>query len=200
MDMRPKALVILVLVCLPRPLRAEAQGSIAGEIRIKNSKDFADTVVYLLDVKGKWAPRKAVLAQKNKRLVPAVLPILIGSTVDFPNFDPIFHNVYSLSKIKSFDLGLYAQGESRSQSFDAPGVVDVYCSIHSAMRATILVRENPFFAVTDGSGRFKIANVPAGTYEAAVWRGGRVSKSMTVSVKSKAASKIELVLKKEPEE
>ena len=120
------------------------------------------------------APGRAVLDQKNETFVPYVLAITVGSTVDFPNSDRVYHNVFSLSKTRRFDLGRYPRGESRSVRFDQPGVVRVFCEIHSHMSAFILVFAHRFFAVTDAEGRYRIEGVPAGSYTLALWSEGGV--------------------------
>jgi hypothetical protein len=98
-----------------------------------------------------------------------VLAIVAGTTVDFPNNDQTYHNVFSLSKAKSFDLGRYAAGKSKPIRFDRPGIVRVFCDIHSHMSAFILVFAHRYFAVTDDEGRYRLDNVPPGTYTVAVW-------------------------------
>lgn len=110
-----------------------------------------------------------VLNQKGLKFHPQVLPILVGTTVDFPNEDNLFHNVFSYSKPGEFDLGRYPMGDSRSVMFDKTGVVRVYCDIHSDMNATILVLDNPYFTVPDDDGTFTISNVPAGKYTLNLW-------------------------------
>src|SRR5204862_575169 len=102
----------------------------------------------------------AVMDQRNETFVPHLLAITAGTTVDFPNSDRIYHNVFSLSKTKSFDLGRYAAGRSKSIQFDRPGIVRVFCDIHSHMNAFILVFNHRFFTVTDTDGRYRIENVP----------------------------------------
>ena len=120
------------------------------------------------------APRRAQLDQRNESFVPSVLAVTVGSTVDFPNSDRTYHNVFSLSKAKRFDLGRYPRGQMRSVLFDRPGVVRVFCEIHSHMSAWILVFAHPFFAVTDADGRYRIEGVPPGSYTLAVWHEGAV--------------------------
>ena len=120
------------------------------------------------------APRHALLDQRNESFVPYVLAVTVGSTVDFPNSDRTYHNVFSLSKAKRFDLGRYPRGQSRSVRFDQPGVVRVFCEIHSHMSAWILVFAHPFFAVADADGRFRIDGVPPGSYTLAAWSDGSV--------------------------
>ncbi len=124
----------------------------------------------------------AAMDQKNESFVPYVLPIAIGTTVDFPNRDRTFHNVFSLSKPQRFDLGRYAAGRSKAVRFDRPGVVRVFCDIHSHMNAFILVFAHRFFAATDENGAYRIDNVPPGTYNLAVWTDGRVRGVKSVRV------------------
>ena len=114
-------------------------------------------------------PPRATLDQRNETFVPHVLAVTTGTVVDFPNSDRIYHNVFSLSKTARFDLGRYAAGRSKSVRFDRPGIVRVFCDIHSHMNAFILVFSHPFFAVTDEEGRYRIDNVPPGTYNVVAW-------------------------------
>jgi plastocyanin len=125
-----------------------------------------------------------LLDQRDLTFHPQVLPILVGTTVDFPNRDNLFHNVFSYSSPREFDLGRYPTGDSRSVRFDKAGVVRVYCDIHSHMNATILVLENPYFAVPDESGAFVIKNVPSGSYTARLWFGRDLAASQAISVRN----------------
>jgi plastocyanin len=124
--------------------------------------------------------RRAILDQRDESFVPHVLAVTVGTTVDFPNSDRVFHNVFSLSKAKRFDLGRYPRGTSRSVRFDRPGMVRVFCEIHSHMSAFVLVFAHRFFDTTDASGRYRIDGVPPGTYTLAVWHEGEVRSSRTV--------------------
>jgi plastocyanin len=148
--------------------------------------EFRPAVIYL-----DQAPRGAFelpeagrvrMNQEGQAFVPHVLAVTVGTTVDFPNNDVTFHNVFSLSKAKSFDLGRYSRGRSKAVQFDRPGVVQVFCDIHSHMSAYILVFAHRFFAVTDTSGRFAIDGVPPGTYTLAVWHEGEVRQTRAVTV------------------
>ncbi len=111
-----------------------------------------------------------VVVQKDASFTPHVLPLVVGTTVAWPNHDEIYHNAFSFSEAKPFDLGLYSsKDEPKRITFDKPGRVDVFCSIHKDMHCVILVLENPYYASTDAQGRFKIANVPAGDYKLRAW-------------------------------
>jgi plastocyanin len=110
-----------------------------------------------------------VVRQENLAFVPHVVPILKGSTVEFPNSDPIFHNVFSLSRAASFDLGRYQKGATKSVRFDEPGMVKVFCHVHSDMSAVIIVLDNPYFATPGVAGRYRIDGIPAGEYRAIGW-------------------------------
>jgi plastocyanin len=133
------------------------------------------------------APGRAVLDQRNEAFVPYVVAVTVGSTVEFPNSDRIYHNVFSLSKPKRFDLGRYPRGQSRSVRFDQPGVVRVFCEIHSHMSAFVLVFAHRYFATTDAEGRYRIDGVPPGSYTLAVWNDGAVRARREVRVEGAPA-------------
>ncbi len=124
----------------------------------------------------------ATMKQQNETFVPHLLAIRVGTVVDFPNGDPFFHNVFSLSSTRRFDLGRYARGRSKSVRFDQPGIVRVFCDIHSHMNAFILVFAHRFFAVTDDEGRYRIDKVPPGTYTVVAWYEGVRQESRTVTM------------------
>ena len=125
---------------------------------------------------------RAAMRQVNETFVPHILAVRVGTVVDFPNDDRIYHNVFSLSKAKRFDLGRYAKGQSKSIVFDEPGIVRVFCDIHSHMSAFILVFSHRFFAVTDDQGRYRIDRVPPGTYTLVAWYEGVVRQTRPVTV------------------
>jgi plastocyanin len=132
---------------------------------------------------------KASIQQKERRFVPDLVVIPAGATVSFPNFDPIFHNVFSLSKAKSFDLGNYREGQSRLVTFPLPGVVAVYCHLHSNMAASIVVAPTRWAVVVDRDGIFTLKDVPAGTYTVVAWHktAGTFRKTVTIHEKQDAA-------------
>ncbi len=115
------------------------------------------------------APMHATLTQKNKTFDPHLLVVTRGSTVEFPNRDPWFHNVFSLFNGKRFDLGLYEAGTSRTVHFDRVGISYIFCNIHPEMSAVVVVLPSPYFAIPNKQGEFSIASVPAGRYALHVW-------------------------------
>ena len=114
-------------------------------------------------------PKRATLTQHNKQFEPHLLVIPMGSTVDFPNKDPFFHNVFSLYKGKRFDLGLYEAGRSRAVRFDRAGVSFIFCNIHPEMSAVVVALPTPYFAVSNAAGEITIPDVPAGSYRVQTW-------------------------------
>jgi len=115
------------------------------------------------------APRRVHLIQRQKRFEPHVLAVPLGSAVDFPNDDPLFHNVFSLFNGKRFDLGLYEAGTTRAVNFDRPGICYIFCNIHPEMSAVVVVVDTPYFAVSDAAGEIAIAGVPPGRYRLQVF-------------------------------
>jgi plastocyanin len=124
-----------------------------------------------------------VMAQEGKRFVPSVLAVQVGTTVDFPNLDPFFHNVFSYSKPKRFDLGRYPKGESERVTFDKPGIVKIFCEIHASMRAYVHVLNSPFHAVSNEQGVLVISGVPDGDYELEVWQEGQDNLTTRVAIR-----------------
>ena len=160
--------------------------------------DLRRSVVYLESApRGAFEPSdagRAVMDQRNETFVPHVLAITTGTIVDFPNSDKFYHNVFSLSKTKPFDLGRYATGNSRPVRFDRPGIVRVFCDIHSHMSAFILVFSHPYFATTDADGRYRIDNIPAGTYSVAAWYEGDNRETRPITVPDGGAVEMDFVV------
>lgn len=120
--------------------------------------------------------------QLDRRFVPDLVVVPVGSTVSFPNMDPIFHNIYSLSRAKTFDLGSYDKGETRRVIFPKAGIVEVYCHLHPNMAATVVVTPNRWYARPDRAGHYRIADVPPGKYTVVAWHksAGFYRKSIVV--------------------
>ena len=109
------------------------------------------------------------LVQRNKSFDPHVLVVPVGSSVEFPNQDPFFHNVFSLFEGKRFDLGLYEAGSTRNVVFDKPGISYIFCNIHSEMSAVVIAVSSPYYGISDVHGRVAIPHVPAGRYTLRIW-------------------------------
>jgi plastocyanin len=153
-----------------------AAGSVHGRVEIVSSQDpnvrkhsdYSGVVVWLDPLSGS-APiplnrPRAEMTQRNKRFTPHILAIAVGTTVDFPNFDPIYHNAFSNFDGQIFDVGLYPPGTTRSVLFRREGIVLVFCEIHSTMSAVIVVLRSPYFTTSNKTGEFSIANLPSGSY------------------------------------
>ena len=160
-------ILFFFLLAAPSALALPLTGrvSVKGRTRLN-----IPVIVYAeaLDVKTPIQPGKFSLAQKNKAFVPHVLAVPVGSTVNFPNQDLIFHNTFSLSRPNPFDLGLYRNGESRSQTFTVPATYRVFCNIHPQMAAVIIVVPTSYIAETDANGSYRL-DLPAGRYRVTAW-------------------------------
>jgi plastocyanin len=170
-----------------------------GTPAARDLPDLRRSVVYLESApRGAFETNEgghAVMDQRNETFVPHVLAVMTGTTVDFPNTDAFYHNVFSLSKPARFDLGRYAAGKSRSVRFDKAGIVRVFCDIHSHMNAFILVFSHPFFALTNAEGRYGIDNVPPGTYNVIAWNEGTTSEPKPVSVPEGGVAELDFTLR-----
>jgi plastocyanin len=208
----------VALVAVAAPLQAQP-GSIRGRVEVRRESapppsrpsvaelghvpsepiDRRRSVVYL-----EAAPQGAfeepertrvVLDQRNQTFVPHVLAVTTGTTVDFLNSDRTYHNVFSLSKAKRFDLGRYPRSQVRSVRFDRPGVVRVFCDIHSHMSAFILVFAHRYFAVTEPDGSYRIDRVPAGGYNLVAWNEGQEREARAIAVPAGGAVEADFILR-----
>lgn len=160
-------------------------GTIEGQVRpLASTPDLSNFVISVEDIEGSFpAPQKpAVMDQKYLTFVPHVLAIQAGTTVEFPNSDPLSHNVFSISEAKRFNLGLYQRGVVRRMKFDKPGVVELLCNVHLEMSAYIVVVKNPYFARTDSDGKFRIDGVPPGKHRLRCWHERLESQEQNVEV------------------
>ncbi|MCH7761420.1 carboxypeptidase regulatory-like domain-containing protein [candidate division TA06 bacterium] len=181
-----------------QPLPKAVGGYITGKITAKGVRDARDVVIFIEEVPGEFPPSEehSVINQKNLIFTPHILPILVGTTVDFPNSDNIRHNVLSPSKAKRFNLGTYAQGVTRSVTFEETGEVALLCNVHPEMSAYLLVLQNPYFAVTDTSGRYTIENVPPGEYVLKTWHEKLKPQSQTVVIPETPETVVDFKLKR----
>ena len=154
--------------------RLATPGSYPGrKVGIQEDRETSelDNVIVFVDVRGAAdVPRRhATIRQVREEFVPHVVAVTVGSTVEFPNDDLIFHNVFSLSRASTFDLGRYPRGASRTRTFSKPGIVKVFCHLHSHMSAIVRVFSHPHFVIPGRDGRFAIERVPAGRHTVKAW-------------------------------
>jgi len=166
-----------------------AAAAIAGKIvLVEGGKDRADAsnaVVWIEGAgRGAGTAAKADMKQASKRFLPRALVVPLGTTVDFPNADPIYHNVFSVSGANRFDLGLYRSGAAKSKKFDEAGLVRVYCNIHPQMIGFIMVVDSAFAAVTGQDGSFRFDAVPPGSYVLKAWHEEGTETAQPITVKS----------------
>jgi plastocyanin len=148
--------------------------SVWGTVRVGDRVE-QNAVVWLDAPAGAPDPPRqqaVVLDQRNQTFYPHVLAVRVGTRVDLPNNDRVFHNVFSFHNGKRFDLGLYPVGTSRQVTFDQPGLSRIFCNIHPNMAAYVIAVDTPYFAVSDSMGRLQLASVPPGSYTYHAWRPG----------------------------
>ncbi len=153
-------------------------GSVSGVVTDRG-RPVSDAVVWLVG-DGSAAPIKATIDQKNKKFTPHVLVVPAGSTIDFPNKDDFFHNVFADYNAKKFDLGMYPKGQTKTVTFDKPGLVSILCNMHSEMSAFVMVVKSRHYTMTDKNGRYTLSNVKPGSYSLEAWHeSGKVAKIAT---------------------
>ena len=171
------ACTVLTLVAFPLAA-ATVSGKITFVTKRGQNPVASETLVWLEPTGGKNMKRPPATYQmmtRGKALVPHVLAIPVGSTVEFPNDDPISHNLFSLSSNNAFDLGLYRKGAGKSNKFNTPGVVNVYCNVHPNMSAAIHVMATPYYTFADAAGNYALGDIPPGKYRLVAWneQGGQ---------------------------
>jgi plastocyanin len=193
--------------------KPEAEGTTAGGNYDSRKYKFAervnyaelrDFVVYIEGPVGTnvvLPPSKLVtvsthrVTQKSAMFTPHVLPVMAGTTVEWPNDDEIFHNVFSMSEAKQFDLDLYkGNPHDKRVTFDKTGRVDVFCSIHANMHCIVLVLQNPFYALPDDRGHYSISNVPPGTYKLKAWHERLPAQTKEIVVTETGETKTDFIL------
>jgi plastocyanin len=170
---------------------APVTGSVTFVTKRGQHPTINETLVWLEPAASRPARRPTETVQmttRNKMLVPHIMAIPVGSTVTFPNEDPISHNLFSLSSGNAFDLGLYRRGAGKSEKFDNPGIVNVYCNVHPNMSAVIHVMATPYYGFADANGRYAF-DVPPGRYRIVAWneQGGVAESSIDVGAPGLAA-------------
>ena len=163
-------------------------GQVSGQALLGGRGGAGEAVVYLEGNVKSQPLAHAVVDQRDKMFTPHVSVVTRGTTVRFPNDDTVFHNVFAYFQAKKFDLGMYPRGATKTVTFDKAGLVVLLCNIHSDMSAYIMVVDTPFYAVTDGQGRFHIANVPSGTYTLHAWHESGAETTQTITVGGASSS------------
>jgi plastocyanin len=214
--MRLLVLVLLGAILIPSPSSAPAQAIVEGRVQLSESHaapvmakryEIVTTgnvlktqpplaVVYL---EGQFSkPTASVtkqIAQKDLTFIPALLPVRVGTRIEFPNLDDTYHSVFSYSPAKRFDLGRYRPDERPipSRVFDTPGLVTLRCDIHEHMRGLILVLDTPYFVVTDTDGRFRLSGLPSGQYLLKAWIDSKTTRQQPVELKDGATAHVDFL-------
>jgi plastocyanin len=204
-------LFLLLLLMFWGLMGSAFAGKIEGTVKVKGLRSPANILVYLANaptVSPDLSGAKVVMDQRDLTFFPHVLPILVGTTVQFPNHDKVDHNVFSMSRTKQFSLGLYKPGDIKTVLFDKPGIVELRCDIHAEMAAFILVMKNPYWAMTDAEGHFEIPDpdalehsgipeikdLPPGKYFLKTWHEKLKSERVTVTVEKEGEVSVQLDL------
>jgi hypothetical protein len=211
------AACVAMVAASASPERAPAQetGSISGMVHVEASPprrqaprygtrirdvQTIPVVVYLRGQIPGPTPRDFVarpaIVQQDTAFAPSAVVVMTGGTVSFPNRDPFFHNVFSMSGTRRFDLGRYPEGESKDVEFDRPGTVEVFCEVHDFMRGAVVVTENPYHALVDDDGGFTITGIPAGTHTLVAWHPDHGTGEVQVTVTGGGTTRIEIALQR----
>lgn len=193
-----KLTVVLLLVFLSIPPAFVLAGDITGKITLKGARGKNVAVIYLEKVGSEFKkPTEPItMDQRNLKFEPHVLPVVVGTQVDFVNSDNVLHNVFSPDACANeFNLGTYPKGEKRSRTFDEEGCFSVVlCNVHPEMEGWILVLQNPFFTTTDNEGNYLIKNIPPGNYTVVVWHERLKNKQQLVEIKAEGQTELDFTL------
>ena len=213
--MKRQAVLILSAIALHHPAISHAQATIEGQVDLpkthsapvpieryeivsKAGVEAPDPPRAVVSLEGSF-PRPAKLptkemGQKDLRFIPTLLPVEVGTKVEFPNYDDTYHNIFSYSKPKRFDLGRYPPNQKPTpfQIFDHPGLVTLRCDIHEQMRALILVLETPYFTISDVDGHYRLTNLPAGHFTLKAWVSSKVTRERPVDLARNAVLHVDL--------
>lgn len=172
------------------------ESAVSGKITLPNGRPAAQAIVWLT---GSVRPRplaKAVVDQRDRTFIPHVSVVTVGTQVDFPNNDIVFHNVFTEFNSTKFDLGNYPKGTKKTQKFTRTGLAVILCSIHPDMGAYIMVVDTPYYAITDRKGEYQIADVVAGHYKVEVWHESGAKASFDTTTGNATGARIDIHLRK----
>jgi plastocyanin len=172
------------------PVKQPLAGSLKGSMTVDGKAPDGFGVIMMWPKSGKFAKRtakKRIIEQRDKAFAPHITAVPVGSTVSFPNYDPVFHNVFSLSKAKAFDLGMFKNGESRDIKVDKPGIIRLGCNLHASMSAYLIVVDAPAYVATNPDGSFSFASLAPGKYRVQAWNE-RSSQPLETEVEVKAGA------------
>lgn len=197
---------VRLTMAVSAPSGATVYGGRSVAPRAKAQPEIRNVVVFFADAPAQLAPRslgggvagarpkRASIAQREEQFIPHVVAVTVGSSVDFPNDDSIFHNVFSLSRPATFDLGRYPSGASRARTFQKPGIVKVYCQIHSHMSAVVRVFDHGWFTIPAENGTFAIDAVPPGSYTLVAWHERIGERRDRVTIRAGATTEVTFTL------
>jgi plastocyanin len=180
----------IMVACAAIAAASASAADVTGNIQLANGSGAKNAVVWLSGAEKSKPMKNAMVDQRDMRFIPHVSVVTVGSTVRFPNDDTVYHNVFAEFDAKKFDLGMYPRGSTKTIKFDKPGMVALFCSVHSEMGAYIMVVDTPYYAVTDGAGHFRIKDVTPGDYVVHVWHesGQTTKKNVTIGDKDPGLS------------
>jgi plastocyanin len=188
---------IFTILAFALAISCASAATVSGVASLAGKGPARDVAVYLEGAEHGAPMPNAVVDQRHKMFSPHVSIVTTGTTVQFPNNDTVFHNVFAYFRAKRFDLGMYPHGASKSVTFDKDGLVVLLCNIHSDMSAFIMVVDTPYHAVTDGSGHFKITGVKPGKYKLRAWSESGAEAASDIEVTGQDAT-VNVELAKKP--
>ena len=198
-----RALLAVAVVALGGVASAQPTGRVVGTVKILEADGqpaTADVIVYVTGFNEPPSDKVAVIAQKGRKFIPDLVAITVNEKVEFPNFDPFLHNVFSQSVPRKFDLGSFTRGESKQKDFPVAGVVDVYCHIHPEMAATLLILPNRRHTLAAPDGKFVLDGVPPGDWNVFAYsRRATKPASAKITVRAGAETSVDLAIVRGPE-
>lgn len=171
---------------------ARSDSTVSGRITLPNGRPAAQAIVSLTGSVRAKPLNRAVIDQRDRKFIPHVSVVTVGTEVEFPNNDVISHNVFTEFNSTKFDFGIYPKGTKKRQKFKQPGLAVIMCSIHPDMGAYIMVVDTPYYGITDKDGRYQILGVPNGRYKVDVWHESGAKKIFETSVSGEAPLDIPL--------